>query len=249
MAKKANKPSVDKVVKKVNKEFEKTSSQIEKLINDALKQFDGLQNQIQEPVRKLLKEVDELREREMKRFNEEFERRMGEFHELQNHILDRLGMASKEVKKAADDAAKKAPSASAGKSASKKAAAPKKATSPKKAAKKPAAKKPAAAKKAAKPKAGTTAKSPAAATKAAPKKAPTAAKKPAAAKRAPKPKDKGDLTQVKGIGPATARKMKEAGITSVDQIANPSAADQEKLQAFSNVKGFSTFSDEAKKVI
>jgi hypothetical protein len=43
--------------------------------------------------------------------------------------------------------------------------------------------------------------------------------------------------------------MKEAGITSVDQIANPSDADKEKLQAFSSVKGFNTFSDEAKKVI
>ena len=87
MAKKANKQSVDKVVKKVNKEFDKTSSQIEKLINDALKQFDSLQNQIQEPVRKLLKEVDELRDREMKRFNEEFERRLGEFHDLQNKCM------------------------------------------------------------------------------------------------------------------------------------------------------------------
>ena len=245
MAKKANKQSVDKVVKKVNKEFDKTSSQIEKLINDALKQFDSLQNQIQEPVRKLLKEVDELRDREMKRFNEEFERRLGEFHDLQNNILDRLGIASKEaseeVKKVAGQAAKKASPAAKGKSA------PKKSTASKTATKKPAAKKPA------KPKASTAAKSPAAATKTAPKKAATAARKPAAkpaaAKRAPKPKDKSDLTQVKGIGPATARKMKEAGITSVDQIANPSDADKEKLQAFSSVKGFNTFSDEAKKVI
>lgn len=243
MAKKANKSNVDKVVKKVNKEFEKTSSQIEKLINDALKQFDGLQNQIQEPVRKLLKEVDELREREMKRFNEEYERRMGEFHELQKNILDRLGMASKEVKKAADEAAKKAPSTPAAKSS------PKKAKATRKAGTKTAAKKPATAKKAAKPKAGTTAKSPASAAKASPRTAAPAAKKPAAAKRTPKPKDKSDLTQVKGIGPATAKKMKEAGITSVDQIANPSAEDSEKLQAFSNVKGFSTFSDEAKKVL
>ena len=256
MAKKANKQSVDKVVKKVNKEFDKTSSQIEKLINDALKQFDSLQNQIQEPVRKLLKEVDELRDREMKRFNEEFERRLGEFHDLQNNILDRLGMASKEAndeaKKVADQVAKKSTPATKGKSA------PKKSASSKAAAKKPAAKKPATpkaatAKKAAKPKASTAAKSPAAATKAAPKKAATAARKPAAkpaaATRAPKQKDKSDLTQVKGIGPATARKMKEAGITSVDQIANPSDADKEKLQAFSSVKGFNTFSDEAKKVI
>ncbi|MBE94216.1 helix-hairpin-helix domain-containing protein [Marinobacter sp.] len=252
MAKKANKQSVDKVVKKVNKEFDKTSSQIEKLINDALKQFDSLQNQIQEPVRKLLKEVDELRDREMKRFNEEFERRLGEFHDLQNNILDRLGIASKEAseeaKKVTDQAAKKATTTSKGKSA------PKKTTASKAAAKKPAAKKPATpkaatAKKAAKPKASAAAKSPAAATKAAPKKATAAARKPAATKRTPKPKDKSDLTQVKGIGPATARKMKDAGITSVDQIANPSDADKEKLQAFSSVKGFNTFSDEAKKVI
>ncbi|WP_300498165.1 helix-hairpin-helix domain-containing protein [Marinobacter sp.] len=252
MAKKANKQSVDKVVKKVNKEFDKTSSQIEKLINDALKQFDSLQNQIQEPVRKLLKEVDELRDREMKRFNEEFERRLGEFHDLQNNILDRLGIASKEAseeaKKVTDQAAKKATTTSKGKSA------PKKTTASKAAGKKPAAKKPATpkaatAKKAAKPKASAAAKSPAAATKAAPKKATAAARKPAATKRTPKPKDKSDLTQVKGIGPATARKMKDAGITSVDQIANPSDADKEKLQAFSSVKGFNTFSDEAKKVI
>ena len=229
MAKKANKQNVDKVVKKVNKEFDKTSSQIEKLINDALKQFDSLQNQIQEPVRKLLKEVDELRDREMKRFNEEFERRLGEFHDLQNNILDRLGIASKEAseeaKKVTDQAAKKATTTSKGKSA------PKKTTASKAAGKKPAAKKPAT------PKAATA------------KKATAAARKPAATKRTPKPKDKSDLTQVKGIGPATARKMKDAGITSVDQIANPSDADKEKLQAFSSVKGFNTFSDEAKKVI
>ncbi|WP_421910810.1 helix-hairpin-helix domain-containing protein [Marinobacter sp.] len=252
MAKKANKQSVDKVVKKVNKEFDKTSSQIEKLINDALKQFDSLQNQIQEPVRKLLKEVDELRDREMKRFNEEFERRLGEFHDLQNNILDRLGIASKEAseeaKKVTDQAAKKATTTTKGKSAPKKTTASK-AAAKKSAAKKPATPKAATAKKAAKPKASAAAKSPAAATKAAPKKATAAARKPAATKRTPKPKDKSDLTQVKGIGPATARKMKDAGITSVDQIANPSDADKEKLQAFSSVKGFNTFSDEAKKVI
>jgi len=219
MAKKA-KPSVDKIVKKVNKEFDKTSSQIEKLINDALKQFDSLQNQIQEPVRKLLKEVDELRDREMKRFNEEFERRLNEFHELQNSILDRLGIASKEAKKEIE---KTADSASAKVSAAKS-----KATKPKTAAK-PAAKK-APAKTVAKPKPQTTAK-----------KAP--------AKKAAKPVNKNDLTRVKGIGPATAKKMQEAGINSIEQIATPSDADKEKLQAFSKIKGFATLSDEAKKVL
>lgn len=240
MAKKADKSSVDKVVKKVNKEFEKTSSQIEALINDALKQFDTLQNQVQEPVRKMLKEVDELRDREMKRFNDEFERRVNEFHDLQNNLLERLGFASKEAK---DEIKKAADKAASGKSAAKKPdgkkPAAKKATSAKS--------KPKAAKaRSAKPKtAGTASKSAASATKAAAKKA--AAKKPAAP-RAPKAADKGDLTRVKGIGPVTAKKLKEAGITSIDQIANPSVADKEKLQAFSNVRGFSTFTDEAKKL-
>ncbi len=221
MAKKA-KPSVDKIVKKVNKEFEKTSAQIEGLINDALKQFDNLQNQVQEPVRKLLKEIDELRDREMKRFHEEFERRLEEFHELQSSILERLGVASKEageeVKKLTDEVSKEA-STAAKKSAPKKTA--KTASKAKGATSKPAAKKPAAKK-------------------------PSAKKAPAA--KAAKPVDKSDLTLVKGIGPATAKKMKDAGITSIDQIANPSAEDQEKLKAFSNVKGYSQFSAEAKKI-
>src|SRR5690606_12295276 len=212
MAKKA-KPSVDKIVKKVNKEFEKASSQIESLITDALKQFDHLQHQVQDPVRKLLKEVDELREREMTRFNEEFERRMNEFHELQASLLDKLGIASKEVgkdaKKAADTVAGKANKAA-------KTASPAK---PKPAAKQPAAKKPAASKA-----------------------------KPVAAKAA-KPVDKSDLTKVKGVGPATAKKMKEAGITSIEQIANPSDADKQKLEAFKSIKGFNELSAEAKKVL
>jgi len=218
MGKKAKKPNVDKVVEKVNKEFEKTSERVEKLINDSLKQLDGFQNQIQEPVRKLLKELDERRNREVKRFSDEFDRRMDEFHELQNSVMERLGMATG---KAGDKKEK---------------AAPKKAE-----AKKPAAKKPATKK--------TTAKK-SAASKPATKK--PAAKKPAATKKstaAPKAADSSDLTRIKGIGPATAKKMNDAGITDISQIANPSAADQEKLAAFSTVRGFSTFTAEAKKVL
>jgi len=214
MAKKA-KPSVDKIVKKVNKEFEKTSSQIEGLINDALKQFDTLQTQVEEPVRKLLKEVNDLREREMKRFNEEFERRLNEFHELQSSILEKLGVAAKEagtdVKQLTDEVNKEAQAA----------------------AKKAAPKKSAAKKTSSKAKSATGAKK-------------TTAK--ATSRKAAKPVDKSDLTLVKGIGPATAKKMKDAGITSIDQIANPSAADTEKLKAFKSLKGFDQLTAEAKKV-
>lgn len=204
MAKKA-KPSVDKIVKKVNKEFEKTSAQIEGLISDALQQFDHLQHQIQDPVRKLLKDMDELRDREMKRFNEEFERRMNEFHELQATLLERVGIASKEARKAADETASKAKSAA------------KSATGSKPAAKKAPAKKPATRK--------------------------------TATPKAAKPADKSDLTRVKGIGPATAKKMKEAGITSIEQIANPNTEDKQKLEAFKSMKGYSQLTAEAKKVL
>ncbi|MGM0767624.1 MAG: helix-hairpin-helix domain-containing protein [Pseudomonadota bacterium] len=218
MGKKA-KPSVDKIVKKVNKEFEKTSSQIESLINDALKQFDNLQNQIQEPVRKLLKEVDQLRDREMKRFNDEFERRMNEFQELQNSMLDRLGIASKEAKKELKAAADKAEANLDD------------------------------AKSQAKAEVKQTSKGGSKTTVKAPAKKSTAKKKAPAKAAAPKAVNKNDLTRVKGIGPATATKMQEAGITSIEQIANPSAADKEKLQAFSKMKGFATLSDEAKKAL
>jgi predicted flap endonuclease-1-like 5' DNA nuclease len=85
-----------------------------------------------------------------------------------------------------------------------------------------------------------------AARRSAPKKTTGAASK--AKSSTSKPMDKSDLTLIKGIGPATAKKMKNAGITSIDQIANPSAEDQEKLKAFSNIKGYSEFAAEAKKI-
>lgn len=231
MAKK-EKPSVDKIVEKVNKEFEKTSSQIESLISDALKQFDSLQSQIQEPIRKLVGDIDHLREREMKRFNEELERRLGEFQEIQNSVLERIGIASKKAKK---EAGKAADSAGSGAKSTAKKAQKKAASAPKKAAAK-ADKAAAKAKKA-------TAKAAADASTV------STTTKPAAANKAPaKPVNKSDLTLVKGVGPATAKKMQEAGITSIDQIANPTEADQEKLKAFSSMKGFDTWPAEAKKL-
>lgn len=168
-------------------------------------------DKVVERFKKLLKEMDELRTREMKRFSDEFDRRMDEFHELQSNVLERLGISSKK-----SDTPKKN-KATAKKPSSKKAAAKKPGT------KKSAAKKPSAA---------------------APKSASGSAASPAA-----KAADPGDLTRIKGIGPATAKKMKDAGITDISQVANPTAADEEKLAAFKNVKGFSSLSAEAKKVL
>ncbi|MDX1634100.1 MAG: hypothetical protein R3280_05665 [Marinobacter sp.] len=211
MAKK-EKPSVDKIVKRVSKEFDKTTDRVEAMVSEA-----------------------------MKRFNAEVDRRLKELHELQDSLMERFGVAptsrgdkdSKTTEKSGTTTAtaKKASTAAAkpaAKPAAKTASKAKTATS-KPAAKKPAAKKPSAPKPAAK---AAGAKS-------------TAIGK--AAKTAPL--NRSDLKMVKGIGPATEKKMKEAGITTIDQIANPSAEEQEKLKAFAKVRGSESWTAEAKKLL
>lgn len=228
MAKK-EKMGVDKIVKRVNKEFEKTSSQIETLLSDALRQLDTLQNQIQEPLRKLVDDMERIREREMKRFQDEFDRRMSEFHELQQTVLDKLGLAGARDKTSAPASKATKPSTSA-------------------ATAKPAAPKAKPATKAATKTAKAPAKSKAAAAKPA-----STASKTAAAKKAPAPKkttvNTSNLGQIKGLGPATAKKMKEAGITSIEQIANPSAEEKKKLEVFSSMKGYETWQAQARKLL
>ena len=213
MAKKENPKNVEKIVKKVNKKFTKTTSQIESLFNDAMKQLGNLQTQIKEPVHKLRKDIDELRDREMKRFNEEFERRLQDFQEVQNNLLAYLGLGQ----------------ANEDKPDSKKPALPtpvesKKTKAPKKAKVKAAEPTKAAAK--------------------APAKAPAKTKA-----KATQLADPSDLTRIKGIGPATQKKMKEAGLTTIGQIAYPSAEDQEKLKAFAGIKGFDQLTAEAQKIV
>jgi predicted flap endonuclease-1-like 5' DNA nuclease len=220
-------PNVDKIVKKVNKEFEKTSTQIEGLVDDAFKQLDSLQNQIQEPVRKLMKEIDELREREMKRFHDELDRRMDEFQKIQSSVMERLGIAQREAKRGQESVTKSIgqetrQTAKTAKSSGKKVA---------KAGKK------------------TTAAAKTNARKAASDAGAGARKAGATAKAAAKGNDLSDLTRIKGIGPVTARKLRGAGITSINQVANPTEAEQEKLNQFSSTKGFRNWPDEAKKLI
>ncbi|WP_165855153.1 helix-hairpin-helix domain-containing protein [Marinobacter sp. JSM 1782161] len=243
MAKK-EKAGVDKLVKKVNKEFDKTSNQIEKLINDAFKQFDALQNQVQEPIKKLLDEIEKLREREMKRFNDELDRRLQDFHDLQHHLLERVGLASKEVEKSAtkaiESASEKVEQATPAKAKTAKKASNGSGKTAKSASKKAPAK--SSAKPSSKAPAKSSAKAPAAKKAAKP-----AAKKPAAAKT--NAVSQTDLTKVKGIGPATAKKMQAMGITTIRQIAEPSADEKEKMKQFSSMRGYDSWSAEAKKLL
>lgn len=59
---------------------------------------------------------------------------------------------------------------------------------------------------------------------------------------------KSELTRIKGIGPATAKKMQARGITTIKQLANPSADDQKKLEEFRKLKNFSSWQAEARKL-
>lgn len=154
---KKEKLGLDKVVNLINKEFEKTSSQFDKLISDAFKQLDSLQAQIHEPIKKVIDDMEIIREREVKRFQSEFDKRITEFNDLQSQLLEKIGIESK--KPTAKDVTKKK-------------AIPK-APAKKAAVKKPAAKKPAAKKPATKTAAKSTAKKPQAKAAAKP-----AAKKP-----------------------------------------------------------------------
>lgn len=213
---------IEKIIARVNKEFEKTSKQIDKLVGDATAQLDSLQNQVQEPIKKLLEDAEKIRERELKRIHEEFEKRVKEMSEFQQTILQKVGLA-----KAKPDPAPNTPKSDAPvKPTAAKKESPKKtpAAKPVKAAAKPSAKAPSGKK----PAAG----------KASEPKAP-------AKKNASSP----GLTKLAGVGPATAKQMKEAGILSLTQVANPSPADKELLAKFSSVKGSEGWEEQAKKLL
>tara|TARA_R110001592_G_scaffold59905_3_gene182033 strand:- start:45740 stop:46315 length:576 start_codon:yes stop_codon:yes gene_type:complete len=187
---KKDKLGLDKVINRFNKEFEKTSSHFNKLVSDAFKQLDTLQSQVQEPIKKIMEDLDKLRDREMNRFQSEFDKRLSEFHELQTQLLEKIGV----------EQAKPAP---------------------KKTVKTPAKK--------------TTPK--------------TAAKPKAAAKQKPKAAPKAKIADINGVGPATVKKLKEAGITEISQIVKPTQQEKKTLEAFNKVKGFSSWQEQASKLV
>ncbi len=200
---KKDKLGLDKVINRFNKEFEKTSSQFNKLVGDAFKQLESLQSQVQDPIKKMMEDLDKLRDREMNRFQSEFEKRLNEFHDLQAQLLEKIGLEQ-----------------------------PKPA--PKKTAKTPTKK--TSTKVAAKPKATTKTTV----------KAKTAAKPKAAPKTLAA---KAKIADINGVGPATVKKLKEAGITEISQIAKPTQQEKKALEAFNKVKGFASWQEQAEKLI
>jgi predicted flap endonuclease-1-like 5' DNA nuclease len=78
----------------------------------------------------------------------------------------------------------------------------------------------------------------------------TTAKKAPAKKTTPtKTVSKAKIADINGVGPATVKKLSEAGIKELSQIANPSAQEKKTLEAFNKVKGFSSWQEQANKLI
>jgi len=271
-----DKLGLDRIVNRINKEFEKTSDQFDKLVSDAFKQLDNLQSQIHEPIKKIMEDMDKIRDREITRFQSEFDKRMQEFSDLQAQLLDKLGMESKKSSPKANTSAVKRSTPSTTRPA-KAATKTKPATRKKPAAKKAPAKKAPARKPATKAATKTTAKSTAKTNKStttapktavskakarpAPVKKTGATKKTAAPKTATKTAAKktqaakastgskaNELTKLNGVGPALAKRLNDAGIKSLKQIANPSDADKKTLAEFGKVKGYTSWQDKAKEL-
>lgn len=86
------------------------------------------------------------------------------------------------------------------------------------------------------------------------KKAPAkkAAAKKAPVKKAPAKKSSAkapSIASINGIGPVTVKKLEEAGITSLNDIAEPSAEKKKTLEQFSKVRGFSTWQTQAQALL
>jgi predicted flap endonuclease-1-like 5' DNA nuclease len=254
---KKDKLSLDNVVSRINKEIESTSKQFDKMMNEAFRQLDTLQSQLHAPIKKIIEDVDKIRDREVNRIQTEFDKRIKEFSDLQEQLLEKVGVEKSKLNKAVSKvkkpvAKKTTTTPAAKKPAAKKPAAKKPTVTPaakKPAAKKPAAKKPTATPAAKKPAAKKQTVTPVAKKPAAKKpKATPAAKKPAAKKPATTATAKSEnLTKITGLGPATAKKLKEAGITSFAQIATPNTKEKAELEKFSKLKGYATWANEAKK--
>jgi predicted flap endonuclease-1-like 5' DNA nuclease len=58
---------------------------------------------------------------------------------------------------------------------------------------------------------------------------------------------KSDLSAIKGVGPKTVEKLAAAGFSSLEDIVDPAKADA--LQAFSKVRGFNTWKEQAAELL
>lgn len=64
----------------------------------------------------------------------------------------------------------------------------------------------------------------------------------------PKSKES-SISDIKGIGPILQKKLQEAGVTKVDELANPSEAQTLALKQFEKARGFESWQIQAKELL
>lgn len=98
MAKKSKglvKKNIDKIGDRVSEELHRATEQIQTVVNDFYQQAEGIQKQISDPVKKLIKDIEDVRDKELKRVQDEYQRVIGEIGTLQAQVLEKLGLADK----------------------------------------------------------------------------------------------------------------------------------------------------------
>ena len=73
--------------------------------------------------------------------------------------------------------------------------------------------------------------------------------KPALSNKVAPTRSKNELAAIKGIGPVTLKKLQDAGITTLEDIANTPDNKVEALKSFENTKGFQSWEQQAKDVL
>lgn len=203
---------------------------LDKVINLFNKEFEKTSTQFNKLVSDAFKQLETLQSQvqdPIKKIMEDLDKlRDKEMNRFQSELDKRLtefhDLQSQLLEKLGIEQAKPAPKKTV-KAPSKKASPKAKSTTTKTTAKKPATKKPATKK--------------------------TVAKKPTTPKSStPRTKAKPKISDISGIGPATVKKLTEAGIKDISQIAKPTQQEKKTLEAFNKVKGFSSWQEQATKL-
>lgn len=260
---------------KTNQQVDKANSQLDSLISDALRRIDSLQNRVTAPVKGVLVGIGNIRQRQVRRIQDQVERRIDALNDFRNSILERFGISSDRSARAQSrEAADKAQESleDAGRNSRKKAVKAartsvetvadkanrgafeavdtgKEAASSTRQAAGQAYNATETATDYARDRASSTARS-------AERAADQAARKAEGGKQASRTQTSAglgdrdrDLTRIKGIGPVTAQRLQEKGIARIQQVANPSPDEQKVLETFKTGRGLEVWQRNARTVM
>jgi uncharacterized phage protein gp47/JayE len=90
---------IGKLSDAVSRELQKATDQIQTVISEFYKQAEGIQKQISDPIKKLIGDIETLRDKKLKKAQEDYHGVLKEIASLQEQVLQKLGLAKKEMRK------------------------------------------------------------------------------------------------------------------------------------------------------